>query len=378
MSDLSLVLLGAGESSRFKLKTKKQWLRVENWPIWQFVAKRFENFYKFKKIVITASDYELKLMQNMAGFTFVKGGKTRQESLINALEHIDSDYVLVSDIARVCINKEFIEKITEYIGKADCIAPYINVSDTVVYKNETIDREEIKLIQTPQLSNTKILKEALSKNIIFTDESSAIKWYGGKVEYIEGDKTFKKLTYIEDLEDIKCLKPPAKDIFTGNGFDIHPFVKNKPLMLGGVEITKEYGFKGHSDGDVLIHSIIDALLGAAGYGDIGEFFPDNEEKYKNIDSKILLKEIVEIIEKTGFEIVNIDATIITQKPKISPFKNEIKNSLSKILNLDKSKINIKATTTEKMGFIGREEGTAVLSSANLKYFDWTSVLGGKK
>ena len=378
MSDLSLVLLGAGESSRFKLKTKKQWLRCKNWPLWQFVANRFENFYKFEKIVITSSEKEKKLMEKIADYTFVEGGKTRQESLLKALEHINSKYVLVSDIARVCIKKELIENILKYKDDADCIAPYINVSDTVVYKNETIDREEIKLIQTPQLSKTVTLKKAISQNRIFTDESSAIRWFGGKVLYIKGDSAHKKLTFIDDLNDIKCLIPPSNDIFTGIGYDIHPFIQNKPMMLGGVKITEEYGFKGHSDGDVLIHSIIDALLGAVGYGDIGEFFPDNDPKYKNIDSKILLKEIEEIITKTGYEIVNIDVTIIAQKPKISPFKNSIQKTLSKILNIEKSKINIKATTAEKLGFIGREEGVAVKSVANLKFYDWRKALGGSK
>jgi len=378
LSDLTLVLLGAGESSRFNLKVNKQWLRCQNWPIWLYVAKNFESFYKFKNIVITSSENEIELMKKYANYDFVVGGESRQDSLLRALERVKTPYVLVSDIARICIKESFVKKIIEYLGKADCIAPYITVSDTVVYKNETIDRDDVKLIQTPQLSKTEILKKALSQNKIFTDESSAVKWFGGKVLYIKGDKAHKKLTYLEDLKELKCLKPPAKTIFSGNGLDIHPFVENKPMMLGGVEITKEYGFKGHSDGDVLIHSIIDALLGAAGFGDIGEFVPDTEEKYKNIDSKLLLKEIVDILNKTGFEIINIDSTIIAQKPKISPFKEKIKNSLCEILKIEKSQINIKATTAEKLGFIGRKEGVAIISSANLKYFDWHEALGGLK
>lgn len=378
MSDLTLVLLGAGESNRFKLKAKKQWLRCENRPIWQYVANRFESFYKFKNIIITSSEKDINIMKKFSDYIFVKGGNTRQESLLNALEKVDTKYVLVSDIARVCIKEEYINKIVGYIGKADCIAPYIKVSDTVVYKNETIDRDEVKLIQTPQLSKTKTLKKALSQNRIFTDESSAIKWYGGNVLYIEGDKEHTKLTFIDDLKELKCLEPPSNDIFNGTGFDIHPFVENKPMMLGGVEITKEYGFKGHSDGDVLIHSVIDALLGAAGYGDIGEFFPDTDIKYKGIDSKKLLEEVKNIIYSTGLEIVNIDVTIVAQKPKISPFKDKMKKVLSNILEIEKSKINIKATTAERLGFIGREEGVAVMSSANLKNFNWLEAAGGIK
>ncbi len=376
MSDLTLVLLGAGESSRFSLKCKKQWLRIENTPLWLYVTKRFESFYKFKKIVITSHKDEIELMKKFADYEFVEGGDTRQESLLNAINKVDTNYVLVSDIARACIKKEFIEKIVSFLNKADCVAPYINVSDTVVYKNETIDREKVKLIQTPQLSKTSLLKKALSQNRVFTDESSAIKHFGGKVIYIEGEKEHHKLTFKEDLKYIECLKPPSKEILTGIGFDIHPFDKDRTMFLGGVKITDKFGFKGHSDADVAIHSLIDALLGAAGLGDIGELFPDNDEKYKNIDSKLLLQSVKNLLNVTGYEIINIDLTIIAQKPKISPFKNEMKKVLCEILDIDKNKINIKATTAEKLGFIGREEGVAVQSIANLKYFDWVKATGG--
>lgn len=370
MSDLSLVLLGAGESSRFKLKSKKQWLRVGTLPLWLFVANRFKKVFKFNKIIITSSKDELNLMKKYADFEFIEGGSSRQESLLNALNHIDSSYVLVSDIARACIKEDFIKKIISLRGLADSIAPYINVSDTVVYQNETINRDEVKLIQTPQLSKTSILKKALSQNRIFTDESSAIKSIGGKVEYIKGDKEHHKLTFIDDLKELKCLKPPSNDIFTGIGFDIHPFENNKVMFLGGIKIDENYGFKAHSDGDVAIHSIIDALLGAAGFGDIGELFPDSDERYKDADSKELLKKVNSLIQACGYEIVNIDVTIVAEQPKISPFKDEMKRVLSKLLEIEKHKINIKATTAEKLGAIGRKEGVMVLSTANLKYFNW--------
>lgn len=377
MSDLALVLLGAGDSSRFKLKCKKQWIRCENKPLWLYVAEQFKSFYKFKKIVIVSHKNEINLMKKFADFEFVEGGNSRQESLKNAIEKIKTSYVLVSDIARACIKKEFIKEIVSYINKADSIAPYIKVSDTVVYNNETLNRDEIKLIQTPQLSKTSVLKVALNQNKIFTDESSAIRSIGKKVIYIEGKKEHYKLTFTEDLKELNCLKPPSREILCGIGFDIHPFKKGIPMFLGGVKIKDDLGFKGHSDGDVAIHSIIDALLGAAGFGDIGELFPDNDKRYKNIDSKILLKSVKDILDNTGFEIVNIDLTIIAQKPKISPFKDKIKKTLSQVLKIDRSKINIKATTAEKLGFIGREEGVAVQSVANLRYFDWTKEIRKK-
>lgn len=148
-------------------------------------------------------------------------------------------------------------------------------------------------------------------------------------------------------------------------------LKKTKMYLGGINIDVPYGFKAHSDGDVLIHSVIDALLGASGAGDIGEFFPDTDDEFKNIDSKILLQEIVKFIYNVGYEIVNVDLTIIAQQPKINPYKNEIKKTIASLLNLEKQFVNIKATTAEKLGFIGRKEGVAVQSIATLKYYDWT-------
>jgi 2-C-methyl-D-erythritol 4-phosphate cytidylyltransferase/2-C-methyl-D-erythritol 2,4-cyclodiphosphate synthase len=142
------------------------------------------------------------------------------------------------------------------------------------------------------------------------------------------------------------------------------------MVLGGVKIDCQYGFKAHSDGDVLIHSVIDALLGSIGAGDIGEFFPDTNMKYKDANSVTMLEEIVDFVTNVGYELVNVDITIIAQIPKINPHKQNIKDTMAKILNLPNNKVNIKATTAEKLGFIGRSEGVAVQSSATVKYYNW--------
>ena len=371
MLDVSLIILCAGNSTRFEHKTKKQWIRINNEPLWLNVTKRIASFSSFKNIIIASHENELNYMRNFTDdFLFVKGGDTRQQSLLNCLDKIDTKYVMISDVARACIPKSIIEELLNEKENADCIVPVLNVTDTVIYENSTINREEVKLIQTPQLSNTKILKKALNTSIEFTDESSAIKAINGKIKYIQGSIKSKKLTLGNELEELSCLKPASNNFFTGTGFDIHAFEDNKEMFLGGIKLPYQYGFKAHSDGDVLIHSVIDALLGAIGAGDIGEFFPDTSDKYKNIDSKLLLNYIVTFIQNVGYEIVNVDTTIIAQKPKINPFKNEIKNSMAKLLKIEKQFINIKATTAEKMGFIGREEGVAVQSIATVKYYDW--------
>lgn len=371
MLDVTLIVLCAGNSTRFEHKTKKQWIRIDNEPLWLNVTKRLASFSNFAKIIVASHEDELNYMRNFTDdFAFVKGGDTRQKSILNSLQFVTTKYVMISDVARACIPQSVIENLLEQKESADCIVPVLNVTDTVIYETNTINRDEVKLIQTPQLSLTSTLKKALDTTIEFTDESSAIKAINGTIKYIQGSNESKKLTLGNELDELPCLKEPSKNFFTGTGFDIHAFEDNKVMFLGGLKLPYDYGFKAHSDGDVLIHSIIDALLGACGAGDIGEFFPDTDLKYKGIDSKLLLEHIVRFIYNVGYEIVNIDTTIIAQKPKINPFKHEIKNSLAALLNIEKQFINVKATTAEKMGFIGRAEGVAVQSIATLKYYNW--------
>ncbi len=370
MSDLTLILLAAGSSSRFKLDVKKQWLRINHKPLWQFVADKLEKTGFFEKIIITSSDDDLEFMKHYSDYTFIEGGQTRQESLNNALAHVNSEFVLVSDIARSCISEEFLKTIISKKGEADCIVPYLKVTDTVVYENTTIDREKVKRVQTPQLSKTSVLKKALQTNEDFTDESSAIVAYGGRREFVLGEENAHKITFVHDLKKLSCLDKPSTDILSGTGFDVHAFETQGEMYLGGIKIDSDFGFKAHSDGDVAIHALIDALLGAAGMGDIGMMFPDSDDMYKGIDSKELLQRVITKIRNFGFIIINVDITITAETPRLSKYKLQMRRTLAKILDIDGSRVNIKATTTEKLGFIGRSEGVGVIANANLKYFNW--------
>ncbi len=369
MSDVTLVLLGAGNSTRFGLPVKKQWLWIEDKPLWLFVLERFTKLLTVKETIITCTKEERPFFEKYCDARIIEGGATRQASIQNALEHIDTPLVLISDIARACVQEEVLARLFAY-DDFDCVAPAITPADTVVYRNETIDRSAVKLVQTPQLSKTATLKEALRIGE-FTDESSAIQAIGGKVIYIQGDRRQHKLTFAEDLKLLECLKPPNKTVRVGSGFDVHPFSDQKELWLCGVRIDYPYGLAGHSDADVALHALIDALLGAAGFGDIGELFPDSDQTYKGIDSKILLQKTKRLLNWCGFVIANIDLTIIAQEPKLAPYKPKMLQTLSDILELPKHLINLKATTTEKLGFIGRKEGVAAQAVANLHYFDWS-------
>lgn len=373
MSDLTLILLAAGSSTRFGTPVKKQWLRIGHQPLWQFVTNEFEKTKLFSKIIVTAHKDEMDYMQNFTSHTIVEGGKSRQESLCNALAHVQSEYVMVSDVARSCPPLELITRLISAKDQADCIVPVLGVSDTISFNGENIDRAQLKRIQTPQLSKCSVLRSALETGQEFTDESSAIVAFGGSRQEIEGDEDAHKLTYLSDMKKLPCLKPPSKDMLVGNGFDVHAFETGKKMVLGGVEIASDFGFKAHSDGDVAIHSLIDALLGAAGMGDIGTLFPDSDAQYENIDSTLLLKECVRRLHACGFEIINVDITVIAQTPRLSEYKLAMRNTLAAILGIEPFLCNIKATTTEKLGFTGRKEGVAVQSSAGLKYLDWMNL-----
>ncbi|PAF53013.1 bifunctional 2-C-methyl-D-erythritol 4-phosphate cytidylyltransferase/2-C-methyl-D-erythritol 2,4-cyclodiphosphate synthase [Helicobacter sp. 13S00482-2] len=368
--------MAAGNSSRFCSSNptcnhiKKQWLRTQTLPLWQKVANDFSKLYDFKKIIITASKEDFEYMKKISDFEIVLGGNSRQESLKNAIKKVQTEFILTTDVARWNMDKDVWDRMLEsFDDSIDCIVPYLNVSDTAMYEGQYINRESLKLIQTPQLSRLSKLKSSLDVQE-FTDESSAINYHNGKIIYVKGSPKLTKLTYYEDIHFLNQLPPVSNEIFSGTGFDIHGFEKNKPMFLGGVKIESDFGFAAHSDGDVALHALCDAMLGAIGGGDIGEWFPDNDPTFKNADSKILLKQIYDFILSIGFELINADITILAQTPKISPYKSQIRECIAKILYTDKAKINIKATTTENLGFIGRKEGVSAIANVNLKLTNW--------
>lgn len=372
MSDLTLIILAAGNSTRFNTPVKKQWLRIGMEPLWSFVANRFEKTGRFSKIIITGSADDVSFMHTYTEHQIVCGGHTRQESLQYALLHVKTPYVLVTDVARACISDALLQRVLDSKEQADCIVPVLHVSDTITYEAQTVDRSKILRIQTPQLSRTDILQKAFQTDHEFTDESSAIVANGGTRYFVDGEDEAFKLTFASDIKELGCLKAPANVTLVGNGFDVHAFDDKGEMFLCGVKIESDFGFLAHSDGDVAIHALIDALLGAAGMGDIGMLFPDNDDTYKGINSKILLEKVVKKLYNFGYNIVNVDITLIAQTPRIGKYKDEMRKTVAKLLGIAPFCVNIKATTTEKLGFIGRKEGVGVLASASLNYYNWTN------
>ena len=371
MGDITLILLGAGSASRFTLPPKKQWLWTGNQPLWLKVANEFQEIYKFKDTVIVSSKEDINCMSNFTEHLLVEGGASRQASLRNALKEVKTPFVLVSDIARCCLDKTMIERVILAKKDKSCVVPTLNVVDTLYLEGSPIDREKTKIIQTPQLSCTTTLNSALDSEVEFTDDSSAVASMGGEIIFVEGSLKAHKLTTVEDLSKMSCLQRPSQRALTGFGIDIHPFEEGKPMVLCGVEMDSSFGFKAHSDGDVAIHALIDALLGASGLGDIGEFYPDTSSTYKGADSKELLLDTVKRLNDLGYVIGNVDLTIIAQTPRLLNYKKAMRFKLAKLLKLTPNLVNIKATTAEKLGWIGRKEGVAVEAVATLYYYDWT-------
>jgi len=353
------------------MQPKKQWLYSGDKPLWLQVADDFALLHDFFDIIIVSSREEIAMMKYFAPYRYTQGGKSRQESLSNGLKLVESPYVLVSDVARCCLDSLMIERILAHKGEADSITPTLGAVDTIYLGGTPVDRAKIKRIQTPQLSKTKILQSALSSGVEYTDESSAIVANGGSVLFVEGSVFAHKLTSVDDLPSLPCIKRPFARTLTGFGIDIHPFEEGKKMVLCGVTIDVPYGFKAHSDGDVAIHALIDALLGAAGMGDIGEHFPDTDSQYAGADSRELLTHVLSKIHAYGYTLVNVDLAIIAQTPRLMEYKEAMRYSLASLLGLRANFVNIKATTAEKLGFLGRKEGIAVEAVANLTYFDWT-------
>ena len=263
--------------------------------------------------------------------------------------------VLIHDAARPNFSIKLLKNLLNSLKKYKASVPVISSTDSIKYKIKdqlfNLNRNNSYLTQTPQAFRFKDLYKlsSIQKNKI-QDEASLFIENDIKIKFIKGENLNNKITFKEDIKKIKT--------YFGIGFDIHRLTKAKKLFLGGIKIPFHSGLKGHSDGDVILHSIIDALLGAMRKKDIGAFFPDNKSKFKNIRSPKMLKPIVDILNRNNFYINNLDINLICEKPKISKYRNKIINSLSNLLNLDKDLINLKGKTVEKLGLIGKEKAIA--------------------
>ena len=363
------VILAAGKSKRFNKKIPKQFFNYRNKEIIDHSIEKSLNSKLFKKILIVSNNLKhLKKKKYPKSISIIKGGKERSDSSFKALKYLKRykpKNVFIHDAARPNFSIRLLKNIAKNLKNNKAVVPIINSKDTIKYKTQNrifnLNRNNLLLTQTPQAFRFKELYEIAKdqKNKV-TDEATLFINKDFKIKFIPGEKANNKITYIDDIKTPKT--------FYGIGFDIHKLVKNKKLYLGGVKIPFHSGLEGHSDGDVILHAIIDSILGAIRKKDIGTYFP-NTKKFKNIRSPKMLKPIIIDLNKSNFFINNLDINLICQKPRVSKYRDKIIKSVSKLTGLNENQINLKGKTVEKLGLIGKEKAIACETIISITKYD---------
>ena len=357
MSDC-FILLSAGKSKRFKSKINKQFIMYKNKPLFEHSLKTALVSKFFKKVLIVSNKKIKKI--SYKNIDIIKGGMERHNSTQKALNYLKNKKiknVFIHDAARPNLSINLLHRLKKELKKNNAVVPYLKSENSVKYKIKNkinnLNRNKVLLTQTPQCFNYKELFNLYKRNKEkITDEASLYLNNNKKIKFILGDKNNFKITTIDDLKYLKL------ETYYGIGFDIHRLIKNKKLFLGGVKIPFHSGLKGHSDGDVILHAIIDGLLGAMRKSDIGTLFPSNSSKFKNIRSKNMLTPVLKLLNHNNFSINNIDINLICENPKVSRIRNKIIKSLSNLLSVNRNLINLKGKTVEKLGIIGKEQAIA--------------------
>lgn len=352
------LIAAAGKGRRMGIDENKIFLSIDGTPI---IKQTVDAFLKNKNIdavaVICSQDDKQRLQEILGSeITLIQGGATRGESVFNGLAWAKGrfDKVLIHDGARPFINQQTIDNVITNISIGVGAVAGIKAIDTIKQCSEdgfvknTPERQTLWQAQTPQgFITSEIFQAYKASGFDLTDDAAVFEQVGGKIKMVLSNPKNKKITTKEDL---------PKMYLSGIGYDVHQLVEGRKLILGGEEIPHNLGLLGHSDADVLLHAICDALLSAIGEGDIGKHFPDSDPKYKGISSLLLLKEVASLLNKKGFKVVNVGAVVAAQKPKLAPYIKKMNENIAQALNIDASRVNVAATTTEHLGFEGEEKG----------------------
>jgi len=363
------IILASGQSKRFNSSKPKQFIKYKNKALFEHSLDKALKSKLFKKIIIVTNDKKQIKKKYSKDVLIIKGGKERSDSSLIGLKFIKKykpNNVLIHDAARPNFTIKLLKNLINSLKKNKASIPVISSKDSIKYKVKNqlfnLNRKNSYLTQTPQAFKFKDVYDlSIKQKSKIQDEATLFIENNLKLNFIKGEILNNKITFKEDL-----ISPKT---YFGIGFDIHRLVKNKKLYLGGIKIPYHSGLKGHSDGDVILHAIIDGLLGAMRKKDIGTFFPDNKNKFKNIRSPKMLKPIIEILNNNNFYINNLDINLICEQPKVSKYRAKIINSLSNLLNLDKDLINLKGKTVEKLGLIGNEKAIACETIISLTQYD---------
>ncbi len=378
MAETYGVVLAAGSGARMGQERNKMFMRIGSMSVLERSLTAFEQSGCFSHIILVYRNYDKQETEETARrmlrlpYTLIEGGNERQFSVHNALKSIqNADIVAVHDGARCFIRPEVICACVKKARETGAAAAGVKTRDTIKVVDgdiikETLDRNRLVNIQTPQVFRFDLLKKAhesaAADGFLGTDECGLVERIGHPVNVVDSEYDNIKITTQEDILLGRMIA--GETIRTGTGYDAHRLVKGRPLILGGITIPHTHGLLGHSDADVLLHAIMDALLGAAALGDIGRHFPSTDE-FKDANSLKLLALTRNILAEKGFAIVNIDATLTMQTPKIAPYVDEMRSRISQTLGIDIESVSVKATTTEGMGFEGTGEGASAMAVATI-------------
>ncbi|MCB9989123.1 MAG: bifunctional 2-C-methyl-D-erythritol 4-phosphate cytidylyltransferase/2-C-methyl-D-erythritol 2,4-cyclodiphosphate synthase [Rhodospirillales bacterium] len=377
------VLIAAGGSgTRLGGDRPKQYRSVAGKTILRHTIEAFLTCPGLRQIRVIIDPAHAKWYQeSVTGLDMlppINGGEERNDSVSNGLNKFsnlkDKDIILIHDAARPFVSRGEIEQTVIRVketGAATLAAP---VSDTLRHTNgHYIDRTGLWAVQTPQGFHYGLIRRAHEKAdpaVKYTDDTAMVAALGHPVEIVTGSRRNFKITTAEDMNMAEQLitAPPATETRIGSGFDVHAFTAQTTtaIRIGGIDIPHDKGLAGHSDADVALHALTDALLGTIGAGDIGQHFPPSDPQWKGADSALFLEKAVHLVKEQGGAINNMDLTIICETPKIGPYREAIRARIAKICSIDESRINIKGTTTEKLGFTGRGEGIAAQAAATIQ------------
>ena len=390
------ILVAAGKGTRMNMALPKQMLPYRDSTVLECAAKPFAMHPEISGIVIVMpADGSYREFYDRTAESLhsksdkpvwiVPGGKERGDSVQAGLQlcrkicrdkEIPENQVnvLIHDGARADVSVEIIGRNLEGLQAGNAVCTAVPAVDSMrmipdnglnslfnypIMESIVVERKRMFYVQTPQSFRLDVIlrayESAAESGYTGTDDASVAEQAGFPVSLVEGEYSNRKITTKEDV---------SMDIRIGNGYDVHRLVSDRSLILCGTPVPSQFGLLGHSDADVATHAVMDALLGAAAKGDIGKYFPDTEEKYKGADSMELLRQVMEIIG--DYRVVNVDVTIICQKPKLAPYINTMKNRLAEVIGISPDRVNVKATTTEKLGFTGREEGIAALATCAIE------------
>lgn len=379
---VTAIIVAAGRGKRLAAQTPKQYIKISGKPLLIYPLEVFNAQPLIEDIILVVASDKLNYARRLVlrykinkVVRIVAGGSSRGHSVKQGLQAVsaDTDIVAIHDGVRPLVRSQLIKKLISTAARYGAAIPALTPKATIKqispkgWVDRTLVRSRLAEIQTPQVFKYNLIKECLCRYqrqlTKITDESSLVEKAGYRVKVVPGECQNIKITTKDDLNFIKTCFLPAR---IGMGYDIHPLVKNRRLVLGGVTIPAQSGLSGHSDADVLLHAITDALLGAAGKRDIGWHFPDTDAQYKDIDSSLLLRAAVRLVAEQGGQVGNCDSVIVAQSPRLKPYYSRMTKNIADYLKINRSKVSVKYCSPEKIGPLGDKKAIAALAAVTLK------------